>query len=131
MCNLFYATTQICSCMCRMQLKFSCKRQLQNPKFLVVNEAFESTTRTKFKTSCLMVETLSFQKHLLNFQIHMVPIYNFSSLCIEIHFSILLFKFLLNVFMIQFYSTYSFFFSYLKIWVFHFILFFNVHWYII
>jgi hypothetical protein len=36
MCNLFYATTQICSCMCRMQLNFSCKRQLQNPKFLVV-----------------------------------------------------------------------------------------------
>jgi hypothetical protein len=30
------ATTQICSCMCRMPLNFSCKRQLQNPKFLVV-----------------------------------------------------------------------------------------------
>ncbi len=36
MCNLSYATTQMCSCMCRMQLNFSCKRQLQNPKFLVV-----------------------------------------------------------------------------------------------
>jgi hypothetical protein len=36
MCNLSYATTQIYSCMCRMQLNFSCKRQLQNPKFLVV-----------------------------------------------------------------------------------------------
>ncbi len=36
MCNLFYATTQICSCMCRMQLNFSCKRQLQNLKFLLV-----------------------------------------------------------------------------------------------
>ncbi len=36
MCNLSYVTTQICSCMCRMQLNFSCKRQLQNPKFLVV-----------------------------------------------------------------------------------------------
>jgi len=36
MCNLFYVTTQICSCMCRMQLNFSCKWQLQNPKFLVV-----------------------------------------------------------------------------------------------
>jgi hypothetical protein len=36
MCNLSYATTQICSCMCCMQLKFSCKKQLQNPKFLVV-----------------------------------------------------------------------------------------------
>ncbi len=36
MCNLSYATTQICSCMCRMQLNFSYKRQLQNPKFLVV-----------------------------------------------------------------------------------------------
>jgi len=35
-CNLFYATTEICSCMCRMQLNFSCMRQLQNPKFLVV-----------------------------------------------------------------------------------------------
>jgi hypothetical protein len=31
-----HATTQICSCMCRMQLKFSCKQQLQNPKFLVM-----------------------------------------------------------------------------------------------
>jgi len=36
MCNSSYATTQICSCMCRMQLNFSYKRQLQNPKFLVV-----------------------------------------------------------------------------------------------
>jgi len=36
MCNLSYATTQICSCICRMQLNFSCKKQLQNPKFLVV-----------------------------------------------------------------------------------------------
>ncbi len=36
MCNLSYVTTQICSCMCRMQLNFSCKRQLQNPKFLIV-----------------------------------------------------------------------------------------------
>ncbi len=36
MCNLSYATTQICSCMCRTQLNFSCKRQLQNPKFLIV-----------------------------------------------------------------------------------------------
>jgi len=35
-CNLSYATTQICSCMCGMQLNFSCMRQLQNPKFLVV-----------------------------------------------------------------------------------------------
>ncbi len=35
--QLFYATTQICSCMCRMQLNFSCKRQLQKPKFLVVD----------------------------------------------------------------------------------------------
>ncbi len=33
MCNLSYANTQICSC---MQLNFSSKRQLQNPKFLVV-----------------------------------------------------------------------------------------------
>jgi len=37
MCNLSYATTQICSCMCHMQLNFSYKRQLQNPKFLVMN----------------------------------------------------------------------------------------------
>jgi hypothetical protein len=37
MCNLSYATTQICSCICHIQLNFSCKRQLQNPKFLVVN----------------------------------------------------------------------------------------------
>jgi hypothetical protein len=37
MCNLSYATTQISSYMCRMQLNFSCKRQLQNPKFLVVD----------------------------------------------------------------------------------------------
>ncbi len=36
MCNLSYGTTQICSCMCCMQLNFSCKRQLQNPEFLVV-----------------------------------------------------------------------------------------------
>jgi hypothetical protein len=36
MCNLSYVTTQICSCMCRMQLNFNCKRQLQNPKNLVV-----------------------------------------------------------------------------------------------
>jgi len=36
-CNLSYATTQVCSCMCRMQLNFSCIRQLQNPKFLVVS----------------------------------------------------------------------------------------------
>ncbi len=36
MCNLSYATTHICSCMCCMQLNFSCKQQLQNPKFLVV-----------------------------------------------------------------------------------------------
>jgi hypothetical protein len=36
MCNLSYATTQICSRMSHMQLNFSCKRQLQNPKFLVV-----------------------------------------------------------------------------------------------
>ncbi len=35
-CNLSYATTQICSSMCRMQLNFSYMRQLQNPKFLVV-----------------------------------------------------------------------------------------------
>ncbi len=35
-CNLSYATTQICSYMCCMQLNFSYKRQLQNPKFLVV-----------------------------------------------------------------------------------------------
>jgi hypothetical protein len=35
-CNLFEATTQICSCMCHMQLNFSYKWQLQNPKFLVV-----------------------------------------------------------------------------------------------
>jgi hypothetical protein len=34
-----YATTQIYSCMCRMQLNFSCVRQLQNPKFLIVYEA--------------------------------------------------------------------------------------------
>ncbi len=40
LCNLSYATTQMCSCMCRMQLNFSCKQQLQNPKFLVV-KAFE------------------------------------------------------------------------------------------
>jgi hypothetical protein len=40
LCNLSYATTQIFSCMCRMQLDFSCKRQLQNPKFLVVNLPF-------------------------------------------------------------------------------------------
>jgi len=71
------------------------------------NEAFESSTRTKSKTPCLMVETLSFQKYLLNFQIHMVTIYDFLSLFIEVHFSILLFKFLLNVFTIQFYSTCS------------------------
>ncbi len=32
MCNLSYATTQICSCMCHMQLNFSCKWQLENPK---------------------------------------------------------------------------------------------------
>jgi hypothetical protein len=38
MCNLSYATTQICSCMRRMQLNFSYKKQLQNPKFLVVND---------------------------------------------------------------------------------------------
>ncbi len=36
MCNLSYVTTQICNCMCRMQLNFSCKQQLQNPKFLIV-----------------------------------------------------------------------------------------------
>jgi hypothetical protein len=36
MCNLSYAITQICNCMCHMQLNFSCKWQLQNPKFLVV-----------------------------------------------------------------------------------------------
>jgi len=36
MCNLFYATTQIYSCMCRIQLNFSYKRQLQNTKILVV-----------------------------------------------------------------------------------------------
>jgi len=35
-CNLSYATTEICSCMCRMQLNFSCMRQLQNPKFPIV-----------------------------------------------------------------------------------------------
>ncbi len=39
MCNLSYATTQICSCMCRMQLNFNCKKQLQNPKFLIVYQA--------------------------------------------------------------------------------------------
>jgi hypothetical protein len=33
---LSYATRRICSCMCRMQLKTSCIRQLQNGKFLVV-----------------------------------------------------------------------------------------------
>jgi hypothetical protein len=38
LCNLSYATTQICSCMCRMQLDFSCKQQLQNPNFLVVED---------------------------------------------------------------------------------------------
>ncbi len=37
LCNLSYATTQICSYMCRMQLNFSCMQQLQNPKFLVVH----------------------------------------------------------------------------------------------
>jgi hypothetical protein len=41
LCNLSYATTQICSCMCRMQLNFSCMRQLQNPKFLVMFEYIE------------------------------------------------------------------------------------------
>jgi hypothetical protein len=35
MCNLSYAITQFCSCMCRMQLNINCKRQLQNPKFLL------------------------------------------------------------------------------------------------
>jgi hypothetical protein len=40
LCNLSYATTQICSFMCHMQLNFSCKRQLQNPKFLVVRAWF-------------------------------------------------------------------------------------------
>jgi hypothetical protein len=43
MCNLSYATTQISSCMCRMQLNFSCKRQLQKPKFLVVQLASSSS----------------------------------------------------------------------------------------
>ncbi len=43
MCNLSYATTQICSCMCRMQLNFNYKRQLQNPKFLVVYECYFET----------------------------------------------------------------------------------------
>jgi hypothetical protein len=33
-CNLSYATRRICGCMCRMQLKTSCIRQLQNGKFL-------------------------------------------------------------------------------------------------
>jgi hypothetical protein len=42
MCNLSYATTQICSCMCRMQLNFTCKRQVENPKFLAVNFANHS-----------------------------------------------------------------------------------------
>ncbi len=37
MCNLSYVTTKVCNCMCRMQLNFSCKRQLQNPNFLVVS----------------------------------------------------------------------------------------------
>ncbi len=44
MCNLSYATTQICSYMCRMQLNFNCKRQLQNPKFLVVQRVFNYKT---------------------------------------------------------------------------------------
>jgi hypothetical protein len=35
-CNLSYATGRISSCMCRMQLKTSSIRQLQNAKFLVV-----------------------------------------------------------------------------------------------
>jgi hypothetical protein len=32
---------QICNCMCHMQLNFSCKRQLQNPKFLIVSLALQ------------------------------------------------------------------------------------------
>jgi hypothetical protein len=49
-CNLSYATTQICSCMCRMQLNFSRMRQLQNPKFLVVQLFNQITTYLTSKT---------------------------------------------------------------------------------
>jgi hypothetical protein len=34
--NLSYAITQICNYICRMQLNFSFKQQLQNPKFLIM-----------------------------------------------------------------------------------------------
>jgi hypothetical protein len=62
MCNFSYATTQICSCMCCMQLNFSCKRQLQNPKFLVVilhymllNNSMLLVTIEKFETNLVLV----------------------------------------------------------------------------
>lgn len=35
-CNLFYTTREKSSCMCHMQLIFSCILQLQKPKFLLV-----------------------------------------------------------------------------------------------
>jgi hypothetical protein len=43
-CNLSYATGLIFSCMCRLQLKTSCIRQLQNGKFLVVYVPFLPTS---------------------------------------------------------------------------------------
>jgi len=58
-CNLSYATTQICNCMCRMQLNFSCMRQLQNPKFLVVTLFNKKIANSKSPTASLRQELKS------------------------------------------------------------------------
>jgi hypothetical protein len=65
MCNLFYATAQICSCMCRMQLNFNCMRQLQNPKFLVVNWHYDNLSHKHAQS--LNVATSFFSRKILTF----------------------------------------------------------------
>jgi hypothetical protein len=65
MCNLSYATTQICSCMCHMQLNFSCKRQLQNPEFLVMLPTYPCTH--PFKSYLPTYPSIHSPTHLLTY----------------------------------------------------------------
>jgi hypothetical protein len=71
MCNLSYTTTQICSCMCRMQLNFSCKRQLQNPKFLVVFwPLIKNSTPNPFTQDLHIHSLKNSTPHICNLNLH-------------------------------------------------------------
>ncbi len=70
-CNLSQATGRICSCKCRMQLKTSCIRQLQNGKFLIVNEDGKEITSVLMPSdNCPAPYSISGFQPNLNFCVH-------------------------------------------------------------